>query len=185
MSKATPKLPLEDLLAKIEPTKAAVCRQILNNYQDVIYDLPGSMTKHQAWPGGYIAHIEEVMNLAIVLHEALDKQRRLPFSLSDALFVLFLHDFDKLLRYKRKNGKFVAVKSHDNDYADQVKKLLKRDYNYTLSADEHNALKYAHGEGADYHPTKRIMRPLATLVHCCDVISARIWHDYGRDSHNW
>ena len=51
-----------------------------------------------------------------------------------------------------------------------------------LTAAQRNALRYAEGEKEDYHPTKRIMNPLAAFVHCCDTISARIWFDEPKKS---
>lgn len=57
-------------------------------------------------------------------------------------------------------------------------------YNITLNEEQYNALKYVHGEGKDYDPYKNVQLPLAAFVHCCDVMSARIWPNESR-SNSW
>jgi hypothetical protein len=59
----------------------------------IIGNAPGSTKNHQAWEGGYIDHITEVMNIAHWLYTS--SPRPLPFGLADALEVLFLHDLEK------------------------------------------------------------------------------------------
>ena len=58
----------------------------------------GSSSNHQAWEGGYLDHIAETMNIACQLYNTLNNLRRLPFSLSNALEVMFLHDIEKPFR---------------------------------------------------------------------------------------
>lgn len=185
MKRVNKKLPLNKLLKKVEPQKADICQRIIIDYGDHIRTIPGSLGKHHAWVGGYISHVEESMNLAVILYDDLNSRRRLPFSLSDALFALFLHDFDKIIRYERKQNGEVSSKTYEGDYVDQIDQILSSKYGYRLASEERNAIKYAHGEGSDYHPTDRVMLPLATLVHCCDIISARIWFDEGREHSSW
>ncbi|MCU0687543.1 MAG: hypothetical protein MUF34_35755 [Polyangiaceae bacterium] len=57
--------------------------------------MQGSTNNHQAWRGGDLDHVAEVMNIAVVLFEQLSKKRPLPFSLSDILLVVVLHDIEK------------------------------------------------------------------------------------------
>src|SRR3990167_10960422 len=104
------KFSLTSLLYKIEPKKRLVCNAILKDLSQEFNLYPGSMTKHQQWKGGYRDHVEEVMNIACALYEALDARRRLAFSLSDALFILFIHDLDKILRYKRVQNAYVQIR---------------------------------------------------------------------------
>lgn len=179
------KFSLTSLLYKIEPKKRLVCNAILKDLSQEFNLYPGSMTKHQQWKGGYRDHVEEVMNIACALYEALDARRRLAFSLSDALFILFIHDLDKILRYKRVQNAYVQIRKFSQEAHREVVRMLTKEYGHTFTKQELNALAYIHGEGVDYHPTKRVMQPLAAFVHCCDMISARIWHDKGRDEQWW
>jgi hypothetical protein len=128
-------------------------------------------------------HVIEVMNIACLFHGVMEARRHLPFSLADALFVLFLHDHDKLKRYP--SGGAAPKPGPDQCSADQVREELIREHAYTLSDAEYNALKYVHGEGQDYSPERRIMGELAAFVHCCDTISARIWHTHGHGEGAW
>lgn len=125
------------------------------------------------------------MNLAVILYESLNLRRPLTFSLSSALFCLFLHDFDKVQRYElTADGALRSRGAYSKDYLAKTRSITDA-YGYTLTDEEYNALKYAHGEGDDYHPTERIIMPLGTLVHCCDIISARIWYDNGKNHSSW
>jgi hypothetical protein len=54
-----------------------------------------------------------------------------------------------------------------------------------LTTAHKNALKYVHGEWADFNPTERIQGPLAAFVHTCDTISARIWYEYPQQANSW
>lgn len=179
------KLPLEKLFDKLDKRQAEVARKIYQDYKENIETIPGSSTKHQIWEGGYLSHIEEAMNIASVLYDSLSNCRPLPFSLSDALFCVYMHDFDKVQRFRWVDGELLKSGDYSKDYIDKTAKLLKEKYDYELTSEQYNALKYAHGEGLDYHPTDRIMLPLATLVHCADVISARVWYNDGKEHDSW
>ncbi len=93
-------------------------------------------------------------------YDALKKQGApLTFSPYRADIVLFLHDVEK-----------------------EVIAEWQETYGFTLSDEEINALKYIHGEGKDYSPTKNIACPLAAHVHHCDNASARIFFNDGKGS---
>lgn len=177
------KIALEALLRKIQSRRRQMlCRQLIQDFSSEFKTYPGSILKHQSWRGGYQNHVEEAMNIAVELYNTLDEKRPLAFSLSDALFTLFIHDLDKLLCYKKTKEGFVRIKRYEEI---DVAEFLKKKYHYSLNTIERNAIQYIHGEGKDYHPTKRVMLPLAAFVHCCDIVSARIWHDKGRDAKKW
>ncbi|MDO8602004.1 MAG: hypothetical protein Q7R62_02680 [bacterium] len=179
------KLSLATLLNKMTARKRAVCRRVYDDFKDSFESLPGGLHNHQVWRGGYRDHVEEVMNIGCLLYIGLNSKRKLPFSLGDTLFVLFLHDMDKLLRFEKVDNKVIQKHAYGEHFVKKIGSLLRRTYHYQLSADELNALQYTHGEGKDYSPTQRVMKPLTALVHCCDIISARIWFDYGRNEKNW
>ncbi len=47
-----------------------------------------------------------------------------------------------------------------------------------LMKEQWAALEYVEGEH-DYSPGKRSMNELGAFCHCCDILSARLWHDKG------
>lgn len=156
-----------------EPNRSK-CLQLFNDNRERFEAAPGSKVKHQAWPGGYIGHLEETMRIACVLFESLQTEiRPLPFALSDAILILFLHDLEKPFKY-------IEPKTHFKDDAAKkefIHKLLDQ-YGISLTPDQENALTYIHGEGNDHNSNQRIQGPLAAFVHSCDNMSARIWFDY-------
>ena len=161
---------IEDMLVYfVNDQHASDCFKFIKKNQKLFNSSKGSATKHQAWSGGYRAHIAEVMNIAVVTFEALEHIRPLPFSLSDALLGCFLHDIEKIWKH--------AIDYDDQEIVDK-NKILNDEFH--LTDDLWNAIKYTHGEGDDYHPTERIQKPLAAFVHHCDNTSARIWFDQPR-----
>lgn len=133
----------------------------------------GSSHNHQAWEGGYMGHMRDIMNIAFVLYGELNSRRELPFSLSDTLLVLWLHDIEKPWKY---GGKPEVVDAYENYQEFQKAKI--EEYGFELNDDHWNAINYAHGEGDDFQKTERVSKPLAAFIHCCDTMSARIWFDY-------
>ena len=171
---------IDDLLQLItEPNRTAV-RKILADNRELFSTVQGSTHNHQAWPGGYLDHITEVMNIALVLFKALDAKRPLPFSISDILLVVFLHDIEKPWKYELGAGGHLRHKATMLTKADHQRFRMAKlaEYGVMLSDDHENGLKYAEGELADYSSRERAMRPLAALAHLCDVTSARLWFDY-------
>ena len=160
---------IEKMLTRLvdEPHQSA-CLAFIKEFEEFFDTSKGSATKHQAWPGGYRDHIREVMNIGFVTYDALATIRPLPFSRSDALFCCFLHDIEKIWKH--------ALDLHD-DLRKIDKDRMLRTY-FDLNDNHWNAIKYAHGEGDDYHPTDRIQGPLAAFVHHCDNTSARVWFDH-------
>lgn len=164
---------IEDFVALLSDDRKRLCQQVMK--LKGFNTLPGSLTKHQNWDGGYRDHVTDIMNIAENLYDSLVNLRPLPFTKNDALFILFLHDLNKLLSFAVQDGLYTRKCS----VADS--EVLKYQYlaasEYVLSNSELNALKYVHGEGKDHNPNTRVMNELAAFVHCCDTISARIWYD--------
>lgn len=145
------------------------CKKMWRFFKEKCGDAKGSSSNHQNWEGGYFNHINDVMEYGVYLYELLSKVDKLPFSLSDAMLVLFLHDIEKPLKY---GSKYKLDLSNE-----EIRKLLISEYEIELSSVHISALKYIHGEGNDYSSTKRMMNPLSAFCHCCDIISARIFFD--------
>jgi hypothetical protein len=131
----------------------------------------GSTHNHQAWDGGYLDHVAEVMNIAVRLYADLTAMRQLPFTLSDALIVLYLHDLEKPF-----TGSLGLPKQERREFRD----ALIVTHGIELSPIQQNALTYVEVE-FDYTNTERKMGELACFCHICDVLSARLWYDRGAE----
>jgi hypothetical protein len=120
------------------------------------------------------------MNLAVVLHAKLHAIRPLPFSESDLLLVVFLHDIEKPWKYElapdgklRHRAELQGKEAHQRFRMDKL-----GEYGVALTAEHENGLRYAEGELGDYTNQRRMMGPLAAMAHMCDVASARLWFDH-------
>lgn len=114
--------------------------------------------------------------------------RPLTFSEDSALIALFFHDMEKPFRRgpvdHAESNSWKAHQAQNNLDWEEIKWLIidkmKLNYNFSLTGDEVNALKYTHGEGDDHLKDKRVTCPLAAHVHHCDNTSARIYYDDGK-----
>lgn len=173
---------LSELLKFIDGANGRICQNILSRNRALFKRALGSANNHQAWRGGYLDHVTETMNWGFVLYKTISGIRALPFSLSDVLLVLFLHDIEKPWKYELgRGGQLVPrpeleTKKAQHEFRD--KRLT--EYGIILSAEQQNALKYAEGEMGDYTNQRRMMNELAGFVHICDVMSARVFHNYPR-----
>lgn len=173
-------MPIRLLLHRIEKPARLACVRILGENRDLFRTAPGSSHNHQAWLGGYADHLAEVLNIACLLYDAMSAARPLPFSLSDALLVLFLHDLEKPWRFEPDGqGGFrqrPGLRTKAEKAAFREAKLA--EYGVELTPDQRNAFTYVEGEGDDYSGERRTMNPLGAFCHMCDTASARLWHDH-------
>jgi hypothetical protein len=169
-------LHLHDLITLIDEPNRSSASALFEDYKERMEVAPGSLTKHQAWPKGYVHHLEETMNFGRDLYALMSKERALDFNLSDIILVLFLHDLEKPFRYVEGKTEF-----HTHEEKEVFIQGLIEKYGFILNDNHHNALKYTHGEGNDFNRTERVQKPLAAFVHVCDTVSARIWYDYPRE----
>lgn len=164
----------------IDDPQREICQKILEDNRKLFQTVQGASNNHQAWPGGYQDHVQEAMNLAIVFYEKMNSLRPLPFSLSDALLVLFLHDLEKPWKYEiGEDGKVKYKESMKTktEFREFRNRKLK-EYGLVLTEDQENGMKYVEGEHNDYTNKRRVMGSLAAFCHLCDVTSARVWHDH-------
>jgi hypothetical protein len=168
---------LDGLVARIDGTNGEACTRILAEHRTLFETVQGSTHNHQAWPGGYADHVTEVLNVAVTLYPALADCRPLPFSLSDALLVLFLHDIEKPWKYESDpDGGIREIETLRDKTAQKAFRETKlAEYGIALTDDQRNALTFVEGEHKDYSNRRRVMGPLAAFCHLCDVTSARIW----------
>src|SRR5262249_50124559 len=99
-----PYLSFGELLQRLDQPYRSAFQQLLAGHDDRFRSARGSSANHQAWAGGYADHSREVMTAGVVLYDTLGRLRPLPFSLSDALAVLFVHDLEKPWAYEEVDG---------------------------------------------------------------------------------
>lgn len=182
-----PYLSVDALIARIDEPNRTACTRILDEHRALFATVQGSTNNHQAWRGGYYDHVGEVMNIAVVLYEQLAELRALPFSLSDVLLVVFLHDIEKPWKYELgPDGQLHHKPAMQGKEAHQRfrMEMLAR-HGVVLAAEHENGLRYAEGELVDYTNKQRMMGPLAALAHMCDVASARLWFDHPATDDTW
>jgi hypothetical protein len=171
---------IEEMLKLVDKPNSVPCFRLLKKNRKLFQTVQGSTNNHQAWPGGYFDHIQEIMNIALILYERLNSVRPLPFSLSDLLLVVYLHDVEKPWKYELgPDGQLQHVPSMQRKEDHQQFRMEKlREYGIVLTPQQENGMKYAEGELADYTNRKRVMSSLAAVAHMCDVASARVWFDH-------
>lgn len=176
---------LQELLGMIHEPYQSACRKILATNAEKMQAARGSTLNHQAWPGGYLDHVCEIMNIAISLYVMMNARRPLPFSLSDALLVLFLHDLEKPWAFIEVNGEwqrdpFFCSKENSQEF--RMNKLA--EYGVYLPKELERAVFFVEGEITEYSSQYRVMSPLAAFCHMCDVASARIWFDCPKEQND-
>lgn len=165
---------LETILDMIDEPNRSACRKLYHDNKEIFDAAKGSRSNHQWWDGGYADHIREVSAIARMLYSQMDGKRPLPFTLSDAVLVLFLHDLEKPWKYGRPQTPIAD--------GEQFKEGKISEYGILLDPRHLNALAYVHGELNDYSGDRRVQAPLAAFVHCCDTLSARVWYDEPKKS---
>jgi len=167
---------LDELLSMIDEPNQVACRRLYQDNKKVFEKAPGSSCNHQAWEGGYLDHVRETMNIGVVLFDALNGLRKLPFTLSDALLVLYIHDLEKPWKYLEDEKKIFFQNKNDR-HVFREKKL--QEYKIQLTDMQNNAFYFVEGENNEtYSASQRGMNELAAFCHMCDVTSARLWYDY-------
>ena len=173
-------LKIEDMLKAVcEPNRTA-CLKILSDNRKLFQTVQGSTNNHQNWLGGYFDHVQEIMNIAMAIYQRLNSVRPLPFSISDLLLVVFLHDVEKPWKYDLgSDGQLhhkPELKTKEDQQRFRMEKL--KEYGVVFTPEQENGMKYAEGELSDYSGRRRVMGPLAAVAHMCDVCSARVWFDH-------
>lgn len=174
-------LTLDELIDLIDEPNRSACIRILDEHRPLFEMARGSTHNHQTWDGGYIDHVTDGMNFGRHLYPfMMSFGRPLPFSLSDALLVFFLHDLEKPWRIlvneagDATNREGLSTKEEFKAFREA--KLV--EYGIMLTSEQLNGLTYVEGEYKDYSSLHRVMNELAAFCHMLDNWCARGWHDY-------
>jgi hypothetical protein len=176
-----PYLTIETLLGLINGDNGVICTTILEEHRALFEATRGSTHNHQTWDGGYIDHVTDSMNFGAALYDfVVAFGRPTPFSLSDVLLIIFLHDIEKPWRiFIDEDGVVRNREGLDTKEAFKAFREEKlKEYGLTLTPEQQNALTYVEGEYKDYSSTHRVMNELAAFCHLVDTWSARGWYDY-------
>jgi hypothetical protein len=176
-----PYFDIEILLEMIEGENGAACRRIYEDRRDKFEAAPGSSHNHQAWPGGYIDHVTDAMNIGLSVYELYSARRPLPFTASDVLLIVYLHDLEKPFKYTYKPDGTVETSDDFPDKAagETMKRGVIDEYGIVLSPIQDNALEYVEGIRDDkYQRGRRVMGELAVICHIADLTSARLWYNH-------
>lgn len=160
-------------LERLEPGRAYSLRAWVDAHWPQIAVAPGSRHNHHTWPGGFLDHTLQLLEAADVLLAGLPSVHDLPDDVTPTAVktVLLLHDVEKPFKY---TDGLPDAWSKEDYLATGI-----RQWGLQLSPAELKAVRHAHGELDDYNAHGRAMDPLGAVVHACDVISARAWHDRG------
>lgn len=173
--------PIESLINLIDDPNRTICHTILKDNRPLFETARGSTHNHQTWEGGYIDHVTDGMNYARHLY-SFDAAfgRPMPFSLSDALLIFFLHDLEKPWRIMFDEAGLVYNRPGLDTKAayKQFRECKLAAYGLVLTPDQLNGLTYVEGELNDYSSEHRVMNALAAFCHKVDNWSARGWYDY-------
>lgn len=175
-----------ELLDLIDEPNRSGCIKLYIENKELLDSAYGSTHNHQSWKGGYMDHIVDGMNIILHQYELLSSfDREIPFSLSDALLIFWLHDIEKPWKIVKKEDGKSDLSNYKNLHKDQFdffKIYMIEKYKIELTDYQYEAYKYVEGEKNDYSSGKRVMNELAAFCHCIDVISARIWYDYPKET---
>lgn len=179
---------LETMLEMIDGPNGAACRQMYVDHKDKFLQASGSSHNHQAWPGGYIDHVTDAMNIGLATYDLFNGLRTLDdssrsdgFSRSDVLLIVFLHDLEKPFKYTYNEDGTI---SEDPSFPDKAageafKRKMISDYGIELSELQDNALEFVEGiRDSKYQRGKRVMGGLAVVCHIADLTSARLWYNH-------
>lgn len=172
---------VEENMGRINKPYRKICKRILKDNRKLFETVPGSTHNHQTWPGGYIDHVTDGLNLVRHLYKFFRKfGRKLPFACSDALLVFFIHDLEKPWRIELDaDGNAhnrVGLETKEQFKLFREQKL--REYGLELTPALQNAFTYIEGEYKDYSSERRVMNELAAFCHLVDTWCARGWYDY-------
>jgi hypothetical protein len=181
-----PYLNIDQLINMIDEPNRAPAQRLLADNRELFSKAKGALYNHHWWDGGYLDHVTDAMNTSLALYETLDALRPLPFSASDALLVLWLHDLEKPWKYEIRDGNLEFIAGLDT--REKIKEFVKgrvAEYGFQLTPAHQNGIEYIETEFFNYSPRERRQGPLAAFAHLADTWSARGWYDFPKEGDPW
>lgn len=172
---------IDNLLNMIDGTNGEACRRIYEDHKTKFESAPGSRHNHQFWAGGYIDHVTDAMNVGLHVYETYNNLRPLPFSASDVLLIVYLHDLEKPFVYHMHEDGDVDMNPEltEKTAREAFKRTMIDEYGIELSPMQDNALEFVEGiRDHKYKNTSRVMGELAVVCHIADLTSARLWYNH-------
>src|ERR1039458_8025316 len=123
------------------------CRRFIQENEASFLAAPGSSYNHQFERGGIADHLDEIFAIAGVLYRSFSDMRSLPFTLEDALLVLFLHDVEKCFKRLEPETPRNLIYERMASEPAKLQEEVARDYQLRITPSQQNALTYVHGEG--------------------------------------
>ena len=168
---------------------------LYGDIESTLKKMPAAVRWHHDEPGGLYRHTQEVMELALEIYKPLKSDlRKRAITENDVLLCAFIHDLEKLDKYKKNHDydpemkytkgyretafKYNYDKIDMNDTAQVVRMCAKR--GLELKDNHLNAITMHHGGWS--LDNKGSMTPLAVILHSADLISANLYKEQGRGS---
>jgi hypothetical protein len=166
-------------------------KPLLSLYYDIeekMKSMPAAVRWHHSEIGGLYRHTKEVIEIALGFYNNLRQDFERRFILEDdVILVAFIHDLEKLDKYKFNNDYDPSMKytkgyketqftfNYDKTDMNDTAQVVRICYEYGLKLkDIHlNSLTYHHGGYSV--DTKGSLTPLAALIHSADLISANMF----------
>lgn len=154
--------------------------------------MPASVKRHHSFEGGYIDHIAETVFWGIELFKKISDHHKLNFNLDDVILVTYVHDLDKLLRYKKSTDAWRIKKGWIWEYRDDVlgfddsAKVVQICAKFDIQLEDNHleAISHHHGGWSDnmasVYSYGKEMTKFSTLVACADLISGFIFGKYNK-----
>ena len=142
---------------------------------------PAAVKQHHWWAGGYLEHVQEVMNYAAMIVQGMGSlEEEFKVSLDDVLLCAYVHDLDKLERYEHntKNWPKGPFKAIDQEVCESTGLIAVKcaEFGITLTREHLHSISWHHGGWSVIikdAPWAR-MSSLATILHSADILSGFI-----------
>lgn len=172
-------------LIEDETIKEKILKLCENNKTKMEY-FPASASRHHSWKGGYADHIFEVMRFSVELFRLVKKYaQNISFNQDDVIIVSFVHDIDKLERYKETTDGWKIKKGimweiadgllYPDESASVVLECAKA--GLFLTKEQVEAVSHHHGFASNnlasvYSYDRGGVTTLSVLIHSADMLSA-------------
>lgn len=168
-------------------------RQLFTDFETLFRYAPGSRGAHHFWYGGWMDHLQQMLDKYTADYEWLADRgwldHLLPeerFDYADGLEVILVHDLEKPFKYAEYVQSALTTEAPpellESLEHKHTRKAFREDlmdsYGIAFNPVQHNALHFIEGVRDDeYIPGQRVDKPLASLCHGADDMSGRIGYN--------